>query len=67
MQRFYTVRYKKEFFEEYIDVEFEGEKIKALKGYDTILRDEFGDYMQLPPEEKRKTVHNIEILKRKSN
>ena len=59
--------YEKEFFEKYIDVDFEREKVSILKEYDTILRDEYGDYMQLPPKEKRNSVHNIEVVKRKSN
>lgn len=35
-------------------VDFEGYKMPIPIGYDTILRNEFGDYMQFPPEESRK-------------
>lgn len=45
--------HEKALFDEVIDVEFENHKFKALKGYDTYLRHVYGDYMQLPPEEKR--------------
>ena len=40
-----------------IDLEFEGLYFKAPIGYDTVLRNIYGDYMQLPPEEKRVTHH----------
>ncbi len=35
-------------------VDFEGYKMPAPVGYDQILRDYYGDYMQYPPEEQRK-------------
>ena len=38
---------------EFIDVEFEGNKLMAFKHYDSILKTTFGDYMKLPPKEKR--------------
>lgn len=36
-----------------VDVDFEGYKMPLMKGYDPYLRSVFGDYMQLPSEEKR--------------
>ena len=39
--------------EEYTDLDFEDTKIMAVKGYDEFLTLQFGDYMTLPPEEKR--------------
>lgn len=45
-------------FQEQIDVEFEGHILKAPKEYDLMLRTIYGDYMQLPPEEKRITHHD---------
>ena len=43
---------------EYIDVEFENEKFNGLKSYDKYLKKLYGNYMELPPKEKRVT-HNI--------
>lgn len=48
------------YFDEYIDVEFEGYKFKAIKQYDVFLRELYGDYMQLPPEEKRISHHTYD-------
>ncbi len=50
-------RTKKDAYESTVDVEFEGLRFKAPIGYDTVLRNIYGDYMQLPPEEKRVTHH----------
>lgn len=49
----------KSVFDSFIDVEFEGKKYKAPVGYDEWLRSFYGDYMQLPPEEKRVTHHSF--------
>ncbi|MBR1762696.1 MAG: LicD family protein [Eubacterium sp.] len=40
-----------------IMAEFEGEMFRIPKNYDKVLRIEYGDYMQLPPVEKRVTNH----------
>lgn len=50
----------KEVFASFIDVEFEGKNYKAPVGYDEWLSDFYGDYMQLPPVEKRVTHHQYE-------
>ena len=42
----------------FVDVVFEGHKFPALMGYDAYLRCQYGDYMQLPPEEKRVPKHD---------
>lgn len=34
-------------------IEFEGERFSAPRDVDTYLRDLFGDYMKLPPENQR--------------
>lgn len=39
---------------EYIDVPFEDTSLPVFKEYDAILRRQYGDYMTLPPVEKRK-------------
>lgn len=50
--------YAPDIFENLIELEFEQKKYCAFKDYDRILRDEFGDYMQLPPEEERIWKHH---------
>ncbi len=50
--------YNKEVFKksdllETIDADFEGHKFKIYKNYDMYLTNLYGDYMQLPPEDKR--------------
>ena len=42
---------------EFTELEFEGRKFSAIKNYDSYLKNLYGDYMQLPPEEKRITHH----------
>ena len=49
--------YDPDILDNLIKLEFEGKKYFAFKDYDQILRDEFGDYMQLPPEEERVWKH----------
>ncbi len=46
--------YEKKDFEEYTTLEFEGHQLMVIKEYDKVLRQLYGDYMQLPPEDKRK-------------
>lgn len=46
-----------ECFNEYVDIEFEGMSFKGLKQYDKYLTLLYGDYMTLPPEDKRYTDH----------
>lgn len=53
-------RFKKEWFEEGAEVEINGSKFMAPKMYDEFLRFFYGDYMKLPPEEKRKPTHSAE-------
>lgn len=45
-------------FEDYIEVEFEGMKFMAVKDFDQYLKISYGNYMELPPVEKRKGVMN---------
>ncbi len=51
-----------EYFADTIDVEFEGLKVKAPKEYHKILTQIYGDYMKLPPEDKRITHHNFVVV-----
>ncbi len=47
-----------EIFAEYVDVQFEGETFKAFKNYHHYLTALYGDYMTLPPENKRVSHHD---------
>ena len=51
-------------FENYIDLDFEGEKLKAIANYDEYLTKHYGNYMQLPPEEKQQTHHTYKAYRR---
>ena len=52
-------RYPASLFEEFVNVEFEEKSFSAIKDYDMWLRVCYGDYMQLPPIEKRVGKHDI--------
>lgn len=45
-------------FQDQIEMEFEGHILKVPKEYDYILRHIYGEYMQLPPESERVSVHS---------
>lgn len=47
---------------EVTEIPFEGHMLMAPKAYDKVLREVYGDYMQLPPEDKRIPSHNSEAL-----
>lgn len=49
-----AIQFPKEDFDEYILLPFEQHKFYAMKGYDHHLKQLYGNYMQLPPIEKRK-------------
>lgn len=52
--------YPKSFFNNYIDIPFEGYTFKIIAEYDKYLTQIYGDYMKLPPEEKRISHHAFE-------
>ena len=52
----------KEWFARTISLPFENMTIEAPIGYDSILRKIYGDYMQLPPENKRVSHHSHYFL-----
>lgn len=49
-------------FEKEVEVEFEGHKFPAFSCWDSYLKGLYGDYMQLPPVEKRKTHDMVAYL-----
>lgn len=49
-------------FRNSIDLKFEDIYAKAPEGYKRVLTDTYGDYMKLPPEEKRIAHHYSEII-----
>ena len=53
--------FPKKWFDDIVQLEFEGLKVNAPKDYDLWLTQVYGDYMQLPPEEKRVGHHYVEI------
>ncbi len=44
-------------FSETVDVPFEGRSFKMMIGYDRVLRNIYGDYMQLPPRDQQVPKH----------
>lgn len=50
--------------EDTIEHNFEGYQLKIPKNYDKMLRHQYGDYMQLPPEEQRIGHHFYKIYKK---
>jgi len=58
-------RFKKDLFKPVLH-EFEGFEFYIPEGYDDLLRTNYGDYMELPPEEDRIPHHDYKVF-RKSN
>ena len=57
-------RFEKQWFDNSIEIEFEGHMLKAPADYDKILSKLYGDYMKLPPAEKQVSHHtNIMYIK----
>lgn len=54
--------YLRSCFETLVPTEFESEQLMGMKDYETYLSYKYGDYMTLPPIEKRK-VHPVSKLK----
>lgn len=53
-----SLQFDKHIIDGYVPVKFEGREYMAIRGYDSYLTELYGDYMQLPPEEQRKPMHN---------
>lgn len=54
--------YPNDIFENLILADFEGKKFSIFKEYDTCLRIQYGDYMQLPPENERVWAHTPQMI-----
>ena len=52
---------KREYFENTITIPFENTEFDIIKDYDAFLTRVYGDYMKLPPVEKRHT-HGFQFL-----
>lgn len=56
---------KAKLFEDTIDADFEDTKFKIPKQYDSVLRQVYGDYMQLPPKKDRIAHHFYSVYWKK--
>lgn len=57
-----TYGYYRNWYENSVDTEFEGRIFQGIKDYDSYLNFKFGEYMELPPVEKRK-MHPVSEIK----
>lgn len=51
-------------FDTAMDMQFNGKTFKVPFGYDRLLRQKYGDYMQLPPENERIAHHFYSAYKK---
>lgn len=56
----YERKCNKRILNEFENILFEGKEVTIIKEYDIYLKNIYGDYMQLPPVEKRVPLHNFE-------
>lgn len=49
--------YPKYVFKDFVELEFEGHKVWAIREYDQYLRQHYGEYMKLPPPSNRVCSH----------
>ena len=52
----------KEWFDDTVELNFEGITVKAPLGYDLYLKQVYGNYMELPPVEKRQGHHYVDFF-----
>ena len=55
---------KKEWYQEYTFLPLEDIMVKVPKAYDEVLKASYGDYMQLPPEDKRLPSHSYRLYRK---
>ena len=63
---FYLVTYPRAWYTGRILHGFSGRQYWIPKEYDTILKADYGDYMQLPPEEKRIPHHEYTLMRKET-
>lgn len=51
--------FPKEWFEDYFLVKFENIQVRLCKGYESYLKQIYGNYMELPPLEQRVSWHDV--------
>lgn len=56
-----TFGYKRSWYDDTIDMKFEGKTLRGCRAYDEYLTFLYGEYMILPPVEKRKNVRVSEV------
>ena len=56
--------YEKEWFKETVRIPFETIEVNAPAGYKKLLQTMYGDYMKLPPAEKRVSHHDFKAYKK---
>ncbi len=54
--------YPTKWFNEFEEMQFCGKSFRGIKDYDAYLKNYFGDYMQLPPEDQRVAKHSQHIF-----
>lgn len=54
-------RFSRNNFSHSVDLLFEGQYLKAMNGYDNYLKAFYGNYMELPPVEKRCSHHTFDV------
>ena len=58
----YKAIFPSDLFEKYIEVEFEEDRYFAIQGYESWLKQTYGNYMELPPTEKQISHHSFEAF-----
>ena len=61
----YKKPFKKEWFSDYTTLPFEGHQFSVIKGYDDYLKSCYGNYMELPPVDKRVSHQSVAYFKKK--
>lgn len=56
--------FQRDWFDNFVRVRFENAEFNIIMQYDAMLREEYGDYMKLPPPEKRIYHHQYIAYKR---